>query len=82
METEEGTTASKRVPKLTAKAQEERLNQLMGIRKAKLGHLTRQMREIETLLEDSGNVDTVYECINGEFAQSFLAFKDINNATT
>ncbi len=53
----------------------------MGTRKAKLGHLTRQMREIETLLEDSGNFDTVYQCINGEFAQSFLSFQDINNAT-
>ncbi len=73
--------ASKRVPKMTVKAQEERLNQLMGTRKAKLGHLTRQMREIETLLEDSGNFDTVYQCINGEFAQSFLSFQDINNAT-
>lgn len=81
METEEKSAASKRVPKMTAKAQEERLNQLMGSRKAKLGHLTRQMREIETLLEDYGNIDTVYQCINGEFAQSFLAFQDINNAT-
>ncbi len=81
METEELSATSKRVPKMTVKAQEERLNQLMGTRKAKLGHLTRQMREIETLLEDSGNVDTVYQCINSEFAQSFLAFQDINNAT-
>jgi len=38
------------------------------------------MREIETLLEDSGNVETVYECINGEFAQSFVTFQDINNS--
>ncbi len=81
METEELSAASKRVPRMTVKAQEERLNQLMGTRKAKLGHLTRQMREIETLLEDSGNIDTVYQCINGEFAQSFLSFQDINNAT-
>ncbi len=81
METEELSAASKRVPKMTVKAQEERLNQLTGTRKAKLGHLTRQMREIETLLEDSGNFDTVYQCINGEFAQSFLSFQDINNAT-
>lgn len=33
------------------------------------------------MLEDSGNVDTVFECINGEFAQSFIAFQDINNVT-
>ncbi|KAL1269131.1 hypothetical protein QQF64_031420 [Cirrhinus molitorella] len=81
METEDANAVSKRVPKMTVKAQEERLNQLMGSRKAKLGHLTRQMREIETLLVDSGNVDAVYECINGEFVQSFTAFQDINNAT-
>lgn len=73
--------ASKRVPKMTVKAQEERLHHLLGTRRAKLGHLTRQMREIEALLEDSGNVDTVYDCINGEFAQSFAAFQDINYAT-
>lgn len=66
---------------MTVKAQEELLNQLMGTRKAKMGHLTRQMREIETLLEDSGNFDTVYQCIYGEFAQYFLLFQDINNAT-
>lgn len=64
METEELNATSKRVSKMTVKAQEERLNQLMGSRRAKLGHLTRQMREIETLLEDSGNVDTVYECFH------------------
>ncbi|KAF5889660.1 cytosolic carboxypeptidase 2, partial [Clarias magur] len=63
MEKEDANAASKRVPKMTAKAQEERLNQLTGTRKAKLGHLTRQMREIENLLMDAGNVDTVYECI-------------------
>lgn len=81
METEELNAASKGVPKMTVKAQEEWLNQLLGTRRAKLGNVTRQMREIETLLEDSVNVDTVYECINGEFAQSFAAFQDINNVT-
>ena len=80
MEPEDGEATLKRVPKMTVKAQEERLNQLIGTRRAKLGHLTRQMRKIKALLGDSGNVNNVYECITGEFAQSFDVFQDVNSA--
>lgn len=78
METEEFNAASKRVPKMTIKAQEEWLNQVDGNQKSQAGTFNKA-NEIEALLEASGNVDTVYECINGEFAQSFLEFEDINN---
>ena len=51
------------------------MNLSIGTRRAKLGHLTRQMLEIEALLGDSGNVNNVFECITA--AKDLMSEDDV-----
>lgn len=49
----------KRKLKMTEAAIKEQLHRLIKSRKAKLGHLTSQANQIEKLMEDDANVNSV-----------------------
>ncbi|XP_019750034.1 uncharacterized protein LOC109530618 [Hippocampus comes] len=80
MEQMEIESSTKRVPKLTAKAQEDKLQQLKGARKAKLRYLTRKMKEIEALMDDANNAGDVNAIISGDFAATYIEFCAANDA--
>lgn len=67
---------------LTAKALEEKLNQLIGARRAKLGHLSRMIKEIEALMVDDDNAHVVSAKLSNNFTKTYMEFcelkKDVN----
>lgn len=68
----------KRELKPTEKAKEERLHRLNGLRRAKLGQLTKKVNELKRLKENDSNVDKVEEEILNDFAKLYGEFNDIN----
>lgn len=58
----------KRESKMTEKAVEEKVYRLTHTRKAKLGHLTSQAKDIEQLMDEDANVNTVKQklCVDYE----------------
>lgn len=72
--------ATKRVPKPTVKALEEKLNQLKGARKAKYAYLTKKMKEIDVLMEDYSNAEEVNAKTTTDFTNVYMEFCAVNEA--
>lgn len=66
---------------MTEKAVQEKVHQLTQTRKAKLGHLTSQANEINWLMEDDANVNTVKQQLRLDYQDSLAEFCKINYVT-
>lgn len=72
----------KRETKMTEKAVVEKVHRLTQSRKAKVGHLTSQANEIERLMEDDANVNTVKQKLRMDYQGSLEDWCKINDALT
>ena len=67
---------------MTERALAEKVHRLTQSRKAKLGHLTSQANEIERLMEDDANVNTVKQRLRLDFQDSLEEWCKTNDALT
>ena len=81
MESADSTTAAgSRIVKLTAKANDDRLQRVVSARKAKLGQLTSRMNQMVQLMDegDDSNLQIVQTMLAVQFNKLFGEFCELN----
>lgn len=71
----------KRAVKYTHKAQEERLNRLVNLRKSKMAQITIQMKEIDKLKENDENVEKIEQEVLTMLTKLYQEFIELNENT-
>lgn len=75
----EDTIEQKRSRKLTEKAQEEKLQRCISLRRYKTGALTSKMKDVETMMREAQNVSLVEEVMERDFAPYLNEFTYLND---